>query len=132
VPVDPIALRLADWDRVATEVEAARLRAGAGFVVADQYAIAAELAWIMPPQVPVLGIEDRWRLFTLPTPAPLDGAGILVRDSRDLRGFDPTLWRSAEPVGKVSRTNVQTLYLFRVIPTGAVTDTVTLPRPGLR
>ncbi len=130
VPVDPIALRLADWDRVATQVEAARQRAGATFVVADQYAIAAELAWIMPQAVPILGIEDRWRLFTLPTPAPLDGAGILVRDSRDLRGFDATLWRSAEPVGEVSRTNVQTLYLFRVVPTGAVTDTVTLPRPG--
>ncbi len=132
VPVDPIALRLADWDRVATQVEAARQRAGATFVVADQYAIGAELAWIMPPAVPVLGIEDRWRLFTLPTPRPLDGAGILVRDSRDLRGFDPTLWRSAEPIGEVSRTNVQTLRLFRVVPTGAVTDTVTLPRPGLR
>ena len=132
VPVDPIALRLADWDRVATEVEAARRRAGASFVAADQYALAAELAWIMPQAVPVLGIEDRWRLFTLPTPAPLDGAGILVRDSRDQRGFDPILWRSAEPIGEVSRTNVQTLHLFRVVPTGAVTDTVTLPRPGLR
>lgn len=128
--VDPIALRLADWDRVATYVEAARLRTGADFVAADQYALAAELAWTLPSDARVLGIEDRWRLFALPLARTAGARGILVRDSRDQRGFDPAVWRSAEPLGEVARADVQTLHLFLVVAVADVPDTVPLPRPA--
>lgn len=129
IAVDPIALRLADWDRVATHVEAERQRMGAAFVASDQYALAATMAWILPPGIAVLGVEDRWRLFGLPAGHVGGQVGLLIRDSRDQTIFDPALWRSAEKLSEVSRTDVQTLHVFRVVAEGDHPTIVGLPRP---
>jgi 4-amino-4-deoxy-L-arabinose transferase-like glycosyltransferase len=131
VPVDPIALRLTDWDRVATHVEAERQRIGASFVASDQYALASELAWTLPPETSVLGVEERWRLFTLPPVAEVGPLGILLRDSRDQAPFDPALWHAVHRVGEVARGDVQVLHLFAVVPAARQTPRiVTLPRPA--
>jgi len=130
IAVDPIALRLADWDRVAAHVEVERRRVGANFVASDQYALAAAMAWILPRDVAVLGVEDRWRLFDLPAGRVAGQAGLLVRDSRDRTIFDPALWRSVEKLSEVSRTDVQTLHVFLVVAVGDHPTIVRLPRPG--
>ncbi len=127
--VDPIALRLADWDRVRDRVAEQAQRTGATFVASDQYALAATLAWILPQDVTVLGIEDRWRLFNLPRGHPVGQAGILVRDSRDQTVFDPRLWRSATRLSAVDRGTVQSLHLFLVVSAGDDPSIVALPRP---
>jgi len=130
--VDPIALRLADWDRVAAVIGAERRRTGAGFVAADQYALAAALAWVLPKATPVLGIEDRWRLFNLPKAEPPETPGILVRDSRDRSVFDPRLWRSVRLLTDVTRADVQTVRLFLAVPVGAAEGAETRdPPPGV-
>ena len=46
--VDPIARQLAGWDTLAVQVDAVRRQAGADFVAADQYGVAAELARTLP------------------------------------------------------------------------------------
>lgn len=132
VRVDPIALRLADWDRVRDHVAEQAQRTGATFVASDQYALAATLAWILPQGVTVFGIEDRWRLFNLPRGHPAGQTGILVRDSRDQTVFDPRLWRSATRVSSVDRGTVQSLHLFLVVSAGDDPSAVSLPRPALR
>jgi 4-amino-4-deoxy-L-arabinose transferase-like glycosyltransferase len=130
VAVDPIALRLAGWDAVRAELTAAAGREGASFVAADQYALAAALAWTLPADMPVAGVEDRWALFALPRALGAGPVGILVRDSRERMGFDSGLWSSAEKLGEINRGNVQTLQYFRVTPTRAdLADAVWLPRP---
>src|ERR1700729_4015028 len=61
--LDPIAMRLAGWEGLAAQVDAARVAAGADFVVADNYALTSELAWWLPPSVRVVGTSARWRLL---------------------------------------------------------------------
>ena len=150
--LDPTALRLAGWDELAQRVEAARTRIGAGFVAADQYALASELAWTLPGTAPVLGVESRWRLFALPSPA-LDGAvglpvhgtvglpvhgtvGLLVRDVRHGDHFDPPVWLSMERVGEVTRTSrngaLEAYALYRVVPSREACPAAVLPRRGQR
>ena len=130
IQVDPIALRLSDWDVVARHVAEAQGRIGAAFVASDQYALAAAMAWVLPPEARVVGVEDRWRLFRLPRATIAGTTGILVRDSRDQAPFDPRLWRSVTPLSQVSRTDVQTLHLFRVEAASDDPTMVALPRPA--
>src|SRR5208337_4384015 len=94
---DPSALQLAGWPELAAQIEAVRRREGASFVATDQYGVASELAYRAPDDVPVVGIEPRWRMFALPA-AALDGrVGILVRRARreEVRGAGP--WAAREP-----------------------------------
>jgi 4-amino-4-deoxy-L-arabinose transferase-like glycosyltransferase len=132
--LDPIELRMAGWDALAQQVEAARGMAGAGYVVADQYALASALAWTLPPSTTVLGAEDRWVLFALDRAPVEDEAGLLVRDVRDGEAFDDTLWRAATPVGSAERPGrdgaVQRFRLVRVVAAAGDGRVVRLPRPG--
>lgn len=131
VAVDPIALRLAGWAGVSDGIAAVARREGADFVVADQYALAATLAWVMPVGSRVIGVEDRWALFDLPAARNVGAVGILVRDSRERMGFDKALWASVEELGEINRGNVQILRYFRVRPAASdVAGGVWLPRPG--
>ena len=75
---DPVALQLSGWRTLAHEVEQARATNGASYVVADQYTVASELAYLLPPNVPVFGAEDRWALTSLPREPRPEGNGILV------------------------------------------------------
>ncbi len=127
--LDPIALQLRGWQSLASEVEAARLQTGATFVVADQYALASELAHDLPPGVMVLAAGDRWTLTTLP-PANQDGAtGLLIRNVRRSDPIDPLLWRDPVAVTEAPRGLTETFRFYRVTASPALTDVVRLPRP---
>ena len=133
VPIrfDPSALQLAGWPALAARVEAVRLREGASFVAADQYGVASELAYWLPVDIAVVGVEPRWQIFDLPS-ARLDGrVGILVRSARRGALSVAGPWAEREPVRVVPRERdgetVESYDLFRVVG-GAVTDATMLPR----
>jgi hypothetical protein len=97
---DPTLARLGGWAAFAQAIEAARQQRGAGFVAAEEYGLAAELALHLPPGTPVVALGDRWDLFDLPAPTP-GQSGLLVRSER--RGDGPPLWPGATPEGSVVR-----------------------------
>jgi len=116
-------IRLAGWDGLARATEAARTEAGADCVAADDYGLAAELAYRLP--VPVLGAEPRWAYFTLP-PAPASCRSVLlVRSARRDDPVSGALWLHATPAGAAVRARagiVAERYLFyrAATPPGAV------------
>ena len=132
---DPTLARLAGWDGFAARVEAARIAAGADFVAAEEYGLAAELALRLPPGVPVVAIGDRWDLFGFPD-GPLPPKGLLVRSER--RGDGIPLWPGAGPVsGEVLRERngipAERYRLHRFTTDPAMRPVVPfaiLPRPG--
>jgi hypothetical protein len=134
VPIrfDPSALQLAGWPELAVQVEAARGRDGASFVAADQYGVASELAYWLPAEVQVVGIEPRWRMFNLPVAGLDRRIGILVRSARReaLVGNGP--WVARDLLGVVARQRdgqtVELYRLYRVVGGGAMPDTTVLPR----
>ena len=98
---DPIGMRLAGWDDLARQVQASQMAAGAAYVVADGYGLASELAWWLPPGVPVVGTDRRWKLTTLPAVAIAGETGLLIRDQRR---SDPP--EGAKWIGTIVRTGV--------------------------
>ena len=122
-------IRLAGWDDLAREAEAARMAAGADCVAADEYGLAAELADRLPG--PVLGAEPRWALFALP-PAPAACASVLlVRSARRGVLAPGGVWPVLTPAGQAVRARrgiVAEAYRFyrAPVPPGAVL----LPPPG--
>jgi 4-amino-4-deoxy-L-arabinose transferase-like glycosyltransferase len=132
VRLDPSALQLAGWPGLAAQVEAARRQAGASFVAADQYGVASELAYRLPGDAPVVGIEPRWRMFDLPAAEVTGRGGILVRSARRdaLSGVGD--WAARDLIGVVARARdgqvVEAYRLYRVVGGAAVPDAVVLPR----
>ncbi len=101
--LDPIAIRLAGWGEFAQHVEALRQQAGASSVVADGYAMASELAWWLPADAAVIGVDSRWGLTGLP-PARMTGSVVLlVRDARRRDPLDLVVWTRPERIGTASR-----------------------------
>ena len=118
-PVDlPLAIditgkRLAGWQDLASRIGAA----DPGFIAADEYGLAAELARALPGRV-VLGVEPRWRLFALPHEAGGVASGVLVRSERRHDAPDPAFWAGMTPAGEVDRAAgdhvIERYRLFRV------------------
>lgn len=131
VRLDPIALRLAGWEGLAADVEASRVKAGAAYVVADQYGVAAELARTLPLDVVVIGAEQRWALFNLPQASLASRTGILVRNARD-GAPDPQPWSSMTEIGRADRRRggdeVEAFRLYRVTGDASAVPAVMLPR----
>ena len=127
---DPTLARLGGWDAFAAAVERLRLDTGAGFVAAEEYGLASELALHLPPGVPVVAIGDRWDLFDLPAALP-GGEGLLVRSER--RGEGPPSWRGAAALGGLARSRAgieaERYRTFRVSGAPGV-PAAALPRPG--
>ncbi len=132
---DPTLLRLGGWAELAAEVETTRALEGAGYIVADNYGIAALLAWLTPGVAPVLGADPRWALFGLPDAdaTAVAEAGILLRSARRAGGPDPREWKDIREIGTLSRSRrgmvAETFRLYRVT---AIADRATLallPRP---
>jgi hypothetical protein len=130
---DPVALQLSGWKELAAEAESAREAIGLGFIAADQYGTAAELARLLPPETKVIAAGERWGLTALAPAAVPSRAGILVRTTKRAGVPDPALWPGAMPIGKAIRSApggaaIETYRLYRVPapPSGAVA----LPRPG--
>ena len=128
VRLDPIALRLSGWDSLAQQIEAERLRAGAEFVVVEQYALAAELAWHLPPTTTVLAAESRWSLFALPLGDRKGAVGLLVTGAR-ADPPDPTLWPTARPSGQGDRGGIEGFRFFTTVLPAEHVAVAELPRP---
>ena len=127
---DPTLARLGGWDDLARQVEVTRLREGLGFVVAEEYGLAAQLALHLPVGTAVVGLGDRWRFFDLERRLP-GGAGLFVRSTR--RGDGPVSWTGSEQLQGImtrSRNGIEAerYSLHRVTgePTSA---SALLPRP---
>jgi 4-amino-4-deoxy-L-arabinose transferase-like glycosyltransferase len=129
---DPTLARPGGWEEFSAEVEAARVAAGADFVAAEEYGLASELAFRLPAGVPVVAMDPRWRLFSLPAPEP-GVTGLLVRSER--RGEGPPLWPGVDPLGTTlvrARRGVEAerYRLHRVETAPGQPPAVRLPRPG--
>ena len=127
---DPTLARLGGWPGLAAEAEAARQAAGVGFIAAEEYGLAAELALHLPPGVPVVAIGDRWALFDLPRPEA-GRAGLMLRSLR--RGEGPSLWPGAVPAGELVRARdgveAERYRLLRVETPAGQQPAALLPRP---
>ncbi|WP_338662704.1 glycosyltransferase family 39 protein [Pararoseomonas sp. SCSIO 73927] len=127
---DPTLARLAGWPELARDVEAARAAAGADFVAAEEYGLAAQLALHLPPGMPVVAVGGRWDLFTLPRPSA-GRAGLMLRSLR--RGEGAPLWPGAAPLGEVVRARegveAERYRLFRVETPPGEEPAALLPRP---
>ncbi len=115
--LDPTLLRLGGWAGLTAEIEAARVRTGAGFVVSDNYGHAALMALLLPRDVPVYAIEERWRLFDLPDArAAVSGrTGLLLRSARRDDAPTPDDWSAISRLGTLDRArNGMTAESFRL------------------
>jgi hypothetical protein len=128
--LDPTLARLGGWDAFAETVEAERQRLGAGFVAAEEYGLAAQLALRLPPGVPVIALHGRWALFDLPRP---EGGvtGVLVQSERRESAPD---WPEARPAGATlirARRGIEAerYRAFRVETRPDLPAAAVLPRP---
>ncbi len=130
---DPTLMRLGGWPGLAASVAGAAGRAGAAYVAADSYGLASVLARTVPGELPVVGVDPRWRLFRLPgmPPALAGRPGLLVRTERRADAPDPHDWAHALPVGELTRARDGVtaeryrLYLVTAAPSAGA---VLLPR----
>jgi 4-amino-4-deoxy-L-arabinose transferase-like glycosyltransferase len=131
--LDLMALRLSGWDTLAAHIADVGQQQGAEFVAADQYGVAAELAFEMPAGIQVVGIEPRWMLFDLPHPLLAGRTGILVRDARRGGINDRSPWADIVELGGVERNHngsaVEAFRLFRVTGQAGPEQAAVLPRP---
>jgi 4-amino-4-deoxy-L-arabinose transferase-like glycosyltransferase len=127
---DPVARQLFGWDGLAAGAEAARQAAGATFVSAEPYGLAAELAWTLPPETEVAGVGSHWRRTTLPGGGPDGRRGILILPER-YGAPDPEVWRDAERLDGLARTGggaeIERYGVFLVRLAGGSDPTVVLP-----
>ena len=131
--LDPTLLRLGGWPELAQAVGAAAAHDGATFVAADNYGTAAELARLLPAAIPVVGVEPRWGLFTLPDGrATIAGRrGLLV--VRDGNPPDSADWATLTPAEAVVRGRdgmaAQRYRLYLVTGRDGPQPAALLPRP---
>ena len=128
---DPTLARLGGWPEFTEAVEQARQREGAAFIAAEEYGLASELAFRLPPGVMVVASDPRWRYFSLPA-VPEGVTGLMVRSER--RGEGPPWWPGAEPLDGLVRSRrgveAERYRLYRVRPAPGMLPTAVLPRPG--
>ncbi len=96
--LDVTLQRLGGWTALARDAAAA----GPGFIAADEYGLAAELARALPGRT-VLGVEPRWRLFSLPHDPGPGRTGLLLRSERRHDAPDPGPWSALSPAGELVR-----------------------------
>jgi 4-amino-4-deoxy-L-arabinose transferase-like glycosyltransferase len=132
---DPTLMRVGGWDVLAADVEAARRRVGADFVVSENYGHSAILALLMPPGVPVLGADPRWALFDLPDARPevIGRVGLLLRSARLDDRPDMADWSEITPLGEVTRSRggmtAEVFRLYRVVGRAGNVPIAEMPRP---
>jgi 4-amino-4-deoxy-L-arabinose transferase-like glycosyltransferase len=134
--LDPTLMRLGGWEALTAEIDAKAVAEGAGFIAADNYGLAAELAFRLPAGRVMIGAERRWSYFGMPSgAAPIAGrSGLLIHSDRRDDPPDPAWWSSVEPVGVAlrSRDGVQAerYNLYRVVGRPVPTaPSAILPRP---
>ncbi len=131
--LDPTLLRLGGWEVLAADIDTARREAGADFVASDNYSHAALLARLLPPGVPVYGVEGRWRLFALPATTATGQIGILVRSARRDDAPDPAGWGTITRLPPIDRARngmtAEGFRLYRVTGTADAAPMAVMPRP---
>lgn len=131
---DPTLMRLGGWENLAHRIEAARLQDGARYVAVESYGEAALLARLLPPEVPVIGIDPRWALFSLPDGHTVtdDAVGLLVQSARRATPPDPPEWASIVEIGTVERNRngvtAEAYRLYHVIGARISMPEVLLPK----
>ncbi len=134
--LDPTLARLGGWAAWSQALAAAARADGDTFVAADGFGDAAELAWLLPRGLPVLGHDRRWAWFALPeaTAVTIAGGGLLVRSARRAEPPDPADWASIAALPDVVRAHngvvAERYRLYRVSGPAATVPTVVLPRPA--
>jgi hypothetical protein len=127
--LDPITMRLAGWDGLAEQLLASGLIGGAAFLAADGYGLASELAWWMPPDVTIVGTDDRWRLTVLPPLSMTGQTGLLVRDAGRSDPPDTAKWTNIRRIGMVMRPGTSGLgaAVYRVTAAAGSPAPIELP-----
>jgi 4-amino-4-deoxy-L-arabinose transferase-like glycosyltransferase len=109
-------IRLAAWDTLAVQAELRATETHASFLAADEYGLAAELAFHLA--TPVIAVEPRWLLFNLPRASIGGQSGILLRSARRAVPPDTRLWPAATLIGTLSRSRdgvvAESYNVFRV------------------
>ena len=105
--LDPIVRQLGGWQTLARAVEAESARIGATYVTADRYGVASELAWMLPPTLPVLASDPRWTFTTLPREALAGRTGVLVRRATDRDGGDRGRWQRVERLTRIGEPDTR-------------------------
>ena len=132
--LDPTLLRLGGWQGLADEVAVVARREGAGFVASDNYGHAALLARLLPADLIVVGIEDRWELFALPDARPaIDGRpGLLLRSARRADQPDLRDWAALDRLETLDRARngmtAERFRLYRVIGRRGEAPAALMPR----
>jgi len=127
--LDPVAIRFAGWDGLTRQMLAYRAATGAAFIAVDGYTPASALAWRLPDDVRLVGIDDRWALTRLP-PASIAGqSGLLLRDIRRIDPPDPAEWAVSEQIGRAERAGAPAgvFAVYRVVAAGGSARGVELP-----
>jgi 4-amino-4-deoxy-L-arabinose transferase-like glycosyltransferase len=102
---DPVARQLFGWEDLARQAEAARQAAGADFIAAEPYGLAAELAWTLPPDIEIVGAGKHWVPFALPRVETSQMQGILIRPERYGDAPDPRDWHDATRFSEFTRSS---------------------------
>jgi 4-amino-4-deoxy-L-arabinose transferase-like glycosyltransferase len=123
VRLDPIALVLSGWDRLAAQIDTIREQSEAAYIASDEYGVAAELAHALP--APVVGIDPRWALMDLPYAAIAGQVGILVHSGTGEPNHTP--WSAITEVGELAR-GLQKIRVFRVTASAEPVDARLLAR----
>jgi 4-amino-4-deoxy-L-arabinose transferase-like glycosyltransferase len=125
---DPLLMRLGGWPALARAVGERVAAVGARAVVVENYGLAAELARLLPADLPVVGLDPRWADFSLPRAAP-GGPLLLLRSAR----LAPPAGADLVSTGRLARgsrgvsAEAYALYLMPRLPPDAVA--AELPRP---
>jgi 4-amino-4-deoxy-L-arabinose transferase-like glycosyltransferase len=143
VRLDPLLLRLGGWPELADQVAREAQVQHADLVVADNYGVAALMARLLPPSLPVIGLDARWALFDLPdaTATAAGHTGLLIRSAR--RHDPPTdaRWSAVAAAGDLDRTRggmvAEAFRLYRVTgaepplaPTASAAAVMPRPKQG--
>jgi len=131
---DPTLARLGGWDGLAADLARAAAREGVAFIAAEEYGLASGMAFRLPPELPVVAMDPRWRFFALPNP-PENTGGLLIRSER--RGEGPPQWPGATPIegeaGRLIRARrgqqAEAYRLFRVTTALGQPPSAVLPQP---
>ena len=132
--LDPTLQRMGGWNFLTADVSLAADATHAEFIAVDNYGDAAELARDLPSDLPVFGIDTRWRYFDLPDATPLIAGrpGLLVRSARHLVPPDGSDWFAIGAPLPAARARggvvAEQYHLYPVVGRAGTMPVVVLPR----
>ncbi len=117
-PADPAALQLSGWQSLAAQLAAIK----PGFVTADEYATASELAFNVPASIDVAGLGARWQYLGMTSTESLGTTGLMLARNRGTPCY--------HQVGSLTRDRAgQIISTYRLCAINAPADLLLLPRP---